>query len=149
MPYRLVQANVAVSRFPKLFVVATYPQVNLPVVVPNIRVLAILDTDKTTSDLDGLIGAVDYYGSKGDSDGVTRKSPVEVGETVLDRGGIPVLAHADNPKGLLRPRSAGSKKLMLDANTVSQILDCDGILAMEVIDPEFQKPDLYEQRKLA
>ena len=113
------------------------------------HLLAIFDTDSTTSDIDALIGAVDYDGSRGDSDGVTRKSAIEVVETVLDRGGIPVLAHADGPKGLLRPRDAGSKKTALDPNTVSQILDCQGILAMEVIASEFEKPDLYEQRKLS
>ena len=112
------------------------------------HLLAILDIDGTTSDIDSLIGAVDYDGSKGDSDGVTRKSPVEVVETVLDRGSIPILAHGDGPKGLLRPQSTGSKKMVLDANTVNQVLDCEGILAMEVVDPEFQKPELYEQRKL-
>ena len=113
------------------------------------HLLAIFDTDKTTSDLDALVGAVDYDGSKGDSDGVTRKSAVEVVETVLSRDGIPVLAHADSYKGLLRPQSAGSRKTALDPYTVGQVLDCQGILAMEVTDPEFQKPDLYNQRKLA
>ena len=92
------------------------------------HLLAIFDTDTITSDLDSLIGAVDYQGSKGDSDGVTRKSPVEVVETVLARGGIPVIAHADQPKGLLRPQSASSNKMMLDANTVDQVLDCEGHL---------------------
>ena len=112
------------------------------------HLLAIFDPDRPTSDIDALIGAVDYDGSKGDSDGVTRKSAVEVVETVLARGGIPVLAHADNHKGLLRPQSAGSRKTALDPNTVSQVLDLQGILAMEVTVAAFQKPDLYEQRKL-
>ena len=112
------------------------------------HLLAIFDTDKSTSDLDALIGAVDYDGSKGDSDGVTRKSAVEVVETVLARGGIPVLAHSDKLKGLLRPESAGSRKTALDPNTVNQVLDCQGILAMEVTAAAFQKPQLYEQRKL-
>ena len=113
------------------------------------HLLAIFDTDATTSDIDLLLGAVDYDGTRGDSDGVTRKSPVKVVETVLDRGGIPILAHADRPKGLLRTQSPGSKKMALDANTVNQVLNCEGILAMEVVDPGFQKPELYVQRKLA
>ena len=112
------------------------------------HLLAIFDTDSTTSDVSALIGAVDYHGSRGDSVGVTRKSAVEVVETVLARGGIPILAHVDGPKGLLRTRHESPKKTALDPNTVSQVLDCQGILAMEVIAPEFEKPDLYEQRKL-
>ena len=113
------------------------------------HLLAIFDTDSTTSDVDALIGAVEYDGSRGDSNGVTRKSAVNVVETVLSRGGIPILAHADGTKGLLRPEEEGSKKTALDAGTVGQVLDCEGILAMEVIASEFEKPDLYEQRKLA
>ena len=113
------------------------------------HLLAIFDIDSTTSDVDALIGAVEYDGSRGDSNGVTRKSAVNVVETVLSRGGIPILAHADGTKGLLRPEEEGSKKTALDASTVSQVLDCEGILAMEVIASEFEKPDLYEQRKLA
>ena len=113
------------------------------------HLLAIFDKDSTTSDVDALIGAVEYDGSRGDSDGVTRKSAVEVVETVLDRGGIPILAHADGPKGLLRPREEGSKKTELDPNTVIQVLDCEDMLAMEVIASEFEKPHLYEERKLA
>ena len=113
------------------------------------HLLAIFDTDSTTSDLAALIGAVGYDGTEGDSDGVTRKSAVEVVETVLARGGIPILAHADGPKGLLRTKHRSPKKTELDPNTVSQVLDCQDILAMEVIASQFEKPDLYEQRKLA
>ena len=113
------------------------------------HLLAIFDIDSTTSDIDALIGAVEYDGNRGDSNGVTRRSAVEVVETVLGRGGIPILAHADGPKGLLRPKEEGSKKTALDPNTVSQVLACEDILAMEVIAVEFEKPDLYEQRKLA
>ena len=113
------------------------------------HLLAIFDTDSTTSDLVALIGAVKYDGTRGDSDGVTRMSAVEVVETVLDSGGIPVLAHADGPKGLLRRKDECSKKMAIDANTVRQVLDCKGILAMEVIASEFEKPVLYEQRNLA
>ena len=110
--------------------------------------LRYFDTDKTTSDIDALVGAVDYDGSMGESDGVTRKSAVEVVETILARDGIPILAHADKAKGLLQPKSMGSRKAAFDSNTVSQVLDSPGVLAMEVVDPVFEKPDLYVQRKL-
>lgn len=113
------------------------------------HLLAIFDIDKTTSDIDSLIGAVEYSGTKGDSDGVTRKSAVEVVETVLTRGGIPIPAHADNPKGLLRTRSESPKGTVLDAKTVGQVLECQDILAMEVIGSDFDKPDIYERRNLA
>ena len=136
------------SNHPEFRPLHLFPGVELSVNV-GVHLLAIFDTDATTSDIDSLLGAVGYDGTKGDSDDVTRESPVKVVETVLDRGGIPILAHADGPKGLLRTQGSGSKKTVLDANTVNQVLDCDGILAMEVVDPAFQKPQLYVQRKLA
>ena len=136
------------SNHPEFRPLHLFPGVELSV-NRGFHLLAIFDTDATTSDIDSLLGAVDYDGPKGDSNGVTRESPVKVVETVLERGGIPILAHADRPKGLLRTQSTGSKKLALDANTVNQVLDCEGILAMEVVDPGFQKPELYMQRKLA
>ena len=147
---RLKQAldELEQTQHPEFRSLHLFPGVELSV-NGGFHLLAILDTGSATSDLDALIGAVDYDGSMGDSDGVTRKSAVEVVETVLARGGIPVLAHADKNKGLLRPQGADSKKTALDPNTVSQVLDCEGILAMEVIASQFQKPDLYMQRKLS
>ena len=136
------------TQHPEFRYLHLFPGVELSV-NGGFHLLAIFDTDSTTSDLDALIGAVDYDGRRGDSDGVTRKSAVEVVETVLARGGIPVLAHADGPKGLLRTKNESPKKTVLDPKTVSQVLDCQGILAMEVIAAHFEKPDLYEQRKLA
>lgn len=136
------------SNHPEFRPLHLFPGVELSV-NGGFHLLAIFDTDATTSDIDLLLGAVDYDGTKGHSDGVTKASPVKVVEIVLDRGGIPILAHADRSKGLLRTQSPGSKKLALDASTVNQVLDCEGILAMEVVDPGFQKPELYVQRKLA
>ena len=112
------------------------------------HLLAIFDTDNMTSDIDSLIGAVDYDGSKGDSNGVTRKSPAEVVDVVLNRGGIPIPAHANSYKGLLRPTSEGSRRTALDANTIGQVLNIPDILAMEVTVADFKKPELYLQRKL-
>ena len=125
-----------------------FPGVELSVNV-GFHLLAILDTDKGTSDIDSLIGAVDYQGEKGDRDGVTRKSAVEVVEIVLERGGIPVLAHADDAKGLLRPKTSTSMKTALDPLTVGQVLDSPGMLAMEVTAAEFEKPQIYLQRGLS
>ena len=117
------------SNHPEFRPLHLFPGVELSV-NGGFHLLAIFDTDATTSDIDLLLGAVDYDGTKGHSDGVTKASPVKVVETVLDRGGIPILAHADRSKGLLRTQSPGSKKLALDASTVNQVLDCEGILAM-------------------
>lgn len=146
-PLKKELGDLESSNHPEFRPLHLFPGVELSV-NGGLHLLAIFDIDRTTSDIDSLLGAVDYDGTKGDSDGVTRESAVKVVETVLDKGGIPILAHADGPRGLLRTQSAGSKKMVLDANTVNQVLDCDGILAMELVDPEFKKPEMYDQRKL-
>ena len=133
---------------PELRSLHIFPGVELSV-NGGFHLLAILDTDKGTSDIDSLIGAVDYQGEKGDSDGVTRKSAIEVVEIVLERGGVPILAHADDAKGLLRRKNATSMRTALDPLTVSQVLDSAGMLAMEVAVAEFEKPQIYLQRGLS
>ena len=140
--------DLELMKHPEFRPLHLFPGVELSV-NGGFHLLAIFDIDSTTSDIDALIGAVKYDGEKGDSTGVTRRSAVEVVEIVLDRGGIPIPAHADGPKGLLQPQEEGSKKTLIDASTVSQVLDCEDILAMEVVASEFEKPDLYEQGKLA
>ena len=52
-----------------------FPGIELSV-YGGFHLLAIFDTDHGTSDLDTFIGAVDYQGRKGDSDGV---SPPQLG----------------------------------------------------------------------
>ncbi len=113
------------------------------------HLLALFDTEKTTSDIDTLLGAVEYDGTKGDSDGVTRKSAVEVLEAVVRAGGIPIPAHVESNKGLLRLRDDTSAISALDANTLRQIFKCQDIVSMEVIDRSKPKPALYEESKLS
>ena len=113
------------------------------------HLLAIFRPDAAGSDIDTLLGAVDYDGTKGKSDGVTTRSAVEVVEAVLDAGGIPIPAHADQQKGLLRlKKSNGGWSTEIDPNTVAQVLESEGILAMETIDPGCAKPGIYQHRKL-
>ena len=116
------------------------------------HLLAILDPDTTTSDIDTLLGQVDYHGTKGSSDGVTRKGAADVVCEIRDAGGIPIPAHADrllgengNGKGLLAVR-AGTRKLQLDANTVRQVLDTECLLAMEWEDMEHPLPGYVEKQ---
>ena len=109
------------------------------------HLLAIFDVDKTKSDIDTLLGLIDSAAVKGDSNGVTRKSAIEVVEAVLHAGGIPIPAHTDDAKGLLRLKGDGSNKPELDANTIRQVLACKDILAMEVVDPSRSKPALYKE----
>ncbi|HLF97515.1 MAG TPA: AAA family ATPase [Methylococcaceae bacterium] len=109
------------------------------------HLLAVFDTSTATSDIDELRGAVGYDGTPGDSDGVTRKGAAEVVQAVLDAGGIPILAHVDDPKGLLRLEAGSQTKAAMDANTLRQVLEIPGILAMEVVEKTTPKPAIYTQ----
>jgi hypothetical protein len=113
----------------------------------GVHVLAIFDPSRTTGDIDTLLGAVGYKGTKGDSDGVTSKGVAEVIHAIIDAGGIPVPAHADGAKGLLqcRPDSTGPA---LDANTLLQALEVAGLLAVEWCDPGQPWPQCAERHRL-
>ena len=113
------------------------------------HLLALFDTEKTTSDIDTLLGAVEYDGTKGDSDGVTRKSAVEVLEAIVRADGTPIPAHVDSDKGLLHLRDDTSTSTALDANTLRQIFKFQEIVSMEVIDRSKPKPALYEEANLS
>ena len=125
-----------------------FPGVEISVNV-GFHLLAILDKNKTASDINDLLAKVYYKGTKGDSNGVTRKSPTEVIEAVLEAGGIPIPAHVDSQKGLLRVDENNSASPVLDANTIKQVLEQPGLLAMEVIDPSKPMPAVYEQLGLS
>jgi hypothetical protein len=109
------------------------------------HLLALFDPAATTGDIDTLLGQVGYNGTKGDSDGVTRRGAGEVVQAVLESGGLPILAHADGDKGLLAVRE-GTRECRLDANTVLEALDTDGLLAMEWLDMAKPLPERVEKR---
>lgn len=108
------------------------------------HLLAILDVDATTSDIDSLLGKVDFRGTKGASDAVTRASPPEVVQAVLDAGGIPVPAHADQDKGLLRV-NPGTRESAMDANTLREVMAMDRLLAVEWVDQAQPMPACVEK----
>jgi|YNPMSStandDraft_1061717.scaffolds.fasta_scaffold10419_2 hypothetical protein len=105
----------------------------------GIHVLAIFDPTANTATITSLLGAVGFpahlHGATDsvDAAAVTRASIVEVLEEVMRAGGIPIPAHADDPKGLLQCR-AGSNGPALDANTLRQALAVEGLMAVEWCD---------------
>ncbi len=102
----------------------------------GIHVLAIMECDTTTSDVDSLRGAVGFSGTKGSSDGVTSKTFGEVVSEIAKAGGIAIPAHVDGENGLFK----------LQGQTLEQALRCREIFAMEVVDPSATKPSLYAAR---
>lgn len=109
------------------------------------HLLAIFDPSATTRTITDLLAAVRYQGTDGDSDGVTRESPIDVLQAVFDAGGIPIPAHSDQDKGLLRV-NLGTRECGLDANTVRQVMDIDDLLAVEWVDGSLPTPACVERQ---
>ena len=104
----------------------------------GIHLLAIFGDDMTTSDIDSLYGAVGLSGPKGSSDVVTTKSFIEVVDAIVSANGIAIPAHVDEDNGLFQ----------VTGTTLQQALDGQGIFAMELMTPSFQKPQTYINKKL-
>ena len=75
---------------------------------------------------------------------MTHKSAIEVAEAVLNAGAVPIPAHVEADKGLLRVMDDESRRPVLDANTIRQLLATPNISAMEVVDRTVSKAGLYD-----
>jgi energy-coupling factor transporter ATP-binding protein EcfA2 len=111
------------------------------------HLLALFDPTCSSQTIDQLIGAVGYDGTPGNPDGVTREGAAKVMEEVIRRGGIPILAHADDANGLLEVEN-GTQRPRLDANTILQALEVPGLLGMEWRDLSKPLPRIAEDQKL-
>ncbi len=117
----------------------------------GLHLLAIFDKHATTADIDTLLGQVGYQGKKGESDDVTRKSPIEVIEAVTSAGALVIPAHVDQPKGLLRLAANADEDravAALDPNTLQHVFRCEHVFAMEVVDRSIPKPVIYQDAGL-
>lgn len=108
----------------------------------GIHLLAIFSPSKTTSDIDSLLGAVEYRDTKGASDGVTNKVFSEVCRIIGDHDGIAIPAHVNQDSGLFHEVSGQS------GQTLKQTLNCKSICGIEVVDPTIEKPGLYSENGL-
>ncbi|GKK26560.1 MULTISPECIES: TrlF family AAA-like ATPase [Klebsiella pneumoniae complex] len=115
-----------------------FPGVELTV-QGNIHILAIFGEDKTTSDIDSLLGAVRYRATKGKSDGCSECSAVEVIDEIARSGGLAIPAHVDQASGLFT---------VCKGNTLEQVLDNKCVFAMEVTDLAIAKPKTYIDKNL-
>lgn len=105
----------------------------------NIHILAIFGSDKTNSDIDSLLGAVRYRATKGNSDGCSECSAVEVIDEIARSSGLAIPAHVDQANGLFK---------VFSGNTLEQVLDNKCVFAMEITDLAQAKPQLYIGKKL-
>lgn len=111
----------------------------------GVHVLALFDPSATTGDIDSLLGAVEYRGTKGDSDGETQKAVNEVIAKILECQAIPIPAHADAGKGLLRCKPGTRECGAPSALVVQMALEVEGLLAVEWCDLNALYPQAVEK----
>ncbi len=109
----------------------------------GLHLLATFDPSATERQINDLLAVVKYQGTRGDSDGVTQESAAKVVLAVLEAGGIPIPAHADQDKGLLQVKP-GSRASVQDAHTIRQIMEIPELLAVEWVDPALPLPTSVE-----
>lgn len=105
----------------------------------GIHLLAIFDLDKTTEDITFLLGQLEYSGSRGDSNGVTKPNLNEAIDIIHNSGGIAIPAHVDKVKGLFKE---------LNGPTLEETMNNKNLLAIELCDMQYTKPQLYYDNKL-
>ena len=103
----------------------------------GVHILAIFGQDKDESHIDQLLGAVGSCDIKGKSSGLTSKSTTEIIDEIAKRGGIPIPAHVNQPKGLFKQRKG---------STLEQVLENENIYAIELRESNYQKPELYGKK---
>ena len=104
----------------------------------DIHLLAIFGPDKRTSDINSLLAKVEFVGEKGSGNGVTHLSLIKVVEEVTSAGAIAIPAHVDKEKGLFEVLKKGK--------TLEQVVDCKNVFAMELVDPDYEKPGTYADK---
>ena len=102
----------------------------------GVHLLAIFSSETSGLDIDNLLYSA---GCTGESNQVTREPFERVVEKIVEAGGIAIPAHADKKSGLLK---------VFSGDTLEQALCCNQLFAMEIVDPEFEKPQLYCDKKL-
>ncbi|WP_417323480.1 AAA family ATPase [Effusibacillus consociatus] len=105
----------------------------------GIHLLAIFDPSVTGEDISNLLGAVQYEGNRGETDGCTRKSFTEVVEEIIRNYGIAIPAHVDDESGLFK---------VFQGITLKTSLMSNGLLAIQICNPLEEKPQIYKDMKL-
>lgn len=123
--------------FKELFL---FPGVELTV-NGGIHVVAIFDPSKTSEDITHIIGECKYQGTSGDSNGVTSETLESVINIINKKNGIAIPAHVDENAGLFKQQSGPTLEQTLKFNK-------DNLLALEVMNKDFDFPDIYNQTKL-
>ncbi|GGY79508.1 hypothetical protein GCM10011613_25460 [Cellvibrio zantedeschiae] len=92
----------------------------------NIHILAIFDPTATGANVEAIIGAAKFRGTRGDSDAVSEESPEQIVEEIRKSGGVAIPAHIDMKAGLCQ----------LSSHTVNQTAKKSS--AVEIVNPTLE-----------
>lgn len=106
----------------------------------GIHILGIFPVEKSGAEIDSVVDRCGYRCTKGQSDGVADETPTEVFEEIDKSGGIAIPAHVDNDNGLFKE---------YQGKTLEKELESGHVMAMEMVNPEYKKPQLYNDKKLS
>ena len=101
----------------------------------GVHLLALFDPDRSTRDVDRLIDVAKYEGTRGDANGVTSRSLVDVLDEAAEVGALAIPAHVDTENGLF----AVVRGKCLEA----VLCDRRNLVAMEIRSLAYQPPELY------
>lgn len=105
----------------------------------NIHILALFDPSKGTSDVQTLLGSIRFPATHiGTTNAVSPDSVEDVINAIHSVGAVAIPAHVDEACGLFS----------LTGYTLTQAINSEGLIAIELIDKAAAKPDLYIQSKL-
>lgn len=96
----------------------------------NIHILGIFDPSATSADINAVIGASRFRGTKGDSDSVAEESAENIIREIILAGGVAIPAHIDMKAGLCQQHSY---------HTIRQV--CEQANAVEIIYPDQERAD--------
>ena len=105
----------------------------------GVHILAIFGRDEEGTDIESLLAEVGYRGTRGKSDAVTSKSITDVIDKISELGAIAIPAHVDKRNGLFEQPHIP---------TLKQMLENTSICAIELLDDNYEKPQLYSQKPL-
>lgn len=105
----------------------------------NIHILALFDSSAGTAEVQTLLGAVRFPAEHiGTTDAVSPDSVEDIINAIHAVGAVAIPAHVDKASGLFS----------LTGFTLTQAINTEGLLAIELIDKAAVKPDIYIQSKL-
>lgn len=118
-----------------------FPGIEISVQGP-FHLLVLFDPSSSGHDVASAFGVANYAGTPGDSDATTETSAIQIVRAMTRSGGLAIPAHVDAAKGLLKTKNGDHARPEIDRSVIEQLLKCDDILAVEVVDRNRPRPSV-------